>query len=101
MLVLPATVLGFTAVAMVVPVATASIRDQGPHDLSEMLCADTTAAGNNGSACAGLTRPSATTDSDGQGGTRAAPTSPPLPPPRISARPPSRCSMRYRNGSRL
>ncbi|WP_431270257.1 potassium-transporting ATPase subunit KdpA [Dankookia sp. P2] len=54
-LVLPAAILGFTAVAVVLPVAVASIQDQGPHGLSEMLYAYTSAAGNNGSAFGGLT----------------------------------------------
>ncbi|MDB5372105.1 MAG: potassium-transporting ATPase subunit KdpA [Belnapia sp.] len=54
-LVLPAAILGFTAVAMVLPAALASIANQGPHGLSEMLYAYTSAAGNNGSAFGGLT----------------------------------------------
>jgi K+-transporting ATPase ATPase A chain len=53
-LVLPATILGFTAVAVVLPAATASIQERGPHGLSEMLYAYTSAAGNNGSAFGGL-----------------------------------------------
>ncbi len=54
-LVLPATILGFSAVAMVLPAAIGSIQDQGPHGLSEMLYAYTSATGNNGSAFGGLT----------------------------------------------
>ncbi|MCQ4162580.1 potassium-transporting ATPase subunit KdpA [Roseomonas sp. GC11] len=54
-LVLPATILGFTAVAMVLPAATASLAHAGPHGLTEMLYAYTSAAGNNGSAFGGLT----------------------------------------------
>ena len=54
-LVLPATILGFSAVAMVLPAAIGSIQDQGPHGLSEMLYAYTSATGNNGSAVGGLT----------------------------------------------
>jgi K+-transporting ATPase ATPase A chain len=54
-LVLPAAILGFTAVSVVLPVAVASIQEQGPHGLSEMLYAYTSAAGNNGSAFGGLT----------------------------------------------
>ncbi|RKK03424.1 potassium-transporting ATPase subunit KdpA [Pseudoroseomonas wenyumeiae] len=54
-LVLPATILGFTAVSMVLPMATASLAHAGPHGLSEMLYAYTSAAGNNGSAFGGLT----------------------------------------------
>lgn len=53
-LVLPATILGFTAVSMVLPWATASLAHAGPHGLSEMLYAFTSAAGNNGSAFGGL-----------------------------------------------
>ncbi|MBY0338750.1 MAG: potassium-transporting ATPase subunit KdpA [Acetobacteraceae bacterium] len=54
-LVLPATVLGFTSVSVVAPFAASSIQDSGPHGLSEMLYAYTSAAGNNGSAFGGLT----------------------------------------------
>lgn len=54
-LVLPATILGFTAVSMVLPMATASLAHAGPHALTEMLYAYTSAAGNNGSAFGGLT----------------------------------------------
>ena len=54
-LVLPATILGFTAVSVVLPAAVSSIQDGGPHGLTEMLYAYTSAAGNNGSAFGGLT----------------------------------------------
>jgi K+-transporting ATPase ATPase A chain len=54
-LILPFFILGFTAVAAVLPVATASLQDAGPHGLSELLYAYTSAAGNNGSAFGGLT----------------------------------------------
>lgn len=54
-LVLPAAILGFTAVSMVLPAAVSSIQEQGPHGLSEMLYAFTSAAGNNGSAFGGVT----------------------------------------------
>jgi len=54
-LVLPAAILGFTAVAVVLPAALASIPAAGPHGLSEMLYAYSSAAGNNGSAFGGLT----------------------------------------------
>ena len=54
-LVLPAAILGFTAVSLVLPAAISSIQDAGPHGLSEMLYAYTSAAGNNGSAFGGLT----------------------------------------------
>ncbi len=54
-LVLPAVILGFTAVAVVLPAAASSIPASGPHGLTEMLYAYTSAAGNNGSAFGGLT----------------------------------------------
>jgi K+-transporting ATPase ATPase A chain len=54
-LVLPAAILGFTAVSVVLPAAMSSIQEQGPHGLTEMLYAYTSAAGNNGSAFGGLT----------------------------------------------
>jgi K+-transporting ATPase ATPase A chain len=54
-LVLPAAILGFTSVSLVLPAAVSSIQDAGPHGLSEMLYAYTSAAGNNGSAFGGLT----------------------------------------------
>ncbi|SHJ23967.1 K+-transporting ATPase ATPase A chain [Roseomonas rosea] len=53
-LVLPATILGFTAISVVLPQAASSIQDAGPHGLTEMLYAYTSAAGNNGSAFGGL-----------------------------------------------
>ena len=53
-LVLPATILGFTSVSLVLPFATASLANGGPHGLTEMLYAYTSAAGNNGSAFGGL-----------------------------------------------
>ena len=54
-LVLPAAILGFTAVSLVLPAALSSLQDGGPHGLTEMLYAYTSAAGNNGSAFGGLT----------------------------------------------
>ena len=54
-LVLPLAILGFTAVAAVFPTALAGLLNGGPHGLSEMLYAYTSAAANNGSAFAGLT----------------------------------------------
>jgi K+-transporting ATPase ATPase A chain len=54
-LVLPAAILGFTSVSVVLPMAVSSIQDAGPHGLTEMLYAYTSAAGNNGSAFGGLT----------------------------------------------
>ncbi len=47
-------ILGFTAWAMVNPVALKSLANNGPHGLTEILYAYTSAAGNNGSAFAGL-----------------------------------------------
>ena len=54
-LVLPLAILGFTAVSAMLPFAVASIGTAGPHGLSEILYAYTSAAGNNGSAFGGLT----------------------------------------------
>jgi K+-transporting ATPase ATPase A chain len=54
-LILPLAILGFTAVSAVLPFAVASIGTAGPHGLSEILYAFTSAAGNNGSAFGGLT----------------------------------------------
>jgi K+-transporting ATPase ATPase A chain len=54
-LILPLAILGFSSVAVVLPVAVASIANNGPHGLSEILYAYTSATGNNGSAFAGLT----------------------------------------------
>ena len=54
-LVLPLAILGFTAVSALLPVAVASIGTAGPHGLSEILYAYTSAAANNGSAFGGLT----------------------------------------------
>ena len=54
-LILPLTILGFTAVAAVLPVALKGLENSGPHGLSEILYAYSSAAGNNGSAFAGLT----------------------------------------------
>ena len=53
-LVMPVLVLAGTAVAAVLPSARASILNAGPHGLSEMLYAFTSAGNNNGSAFAGL-----------------------------------------------
>ena len=51
---LPLAMLGFTAVAVVLPGAVASIANPGPHGFSEILYAYTSAAANNGSAFGGL-----------------------------------------------
>lgn len=53
-LVTPALVLVGTAAAMALPSARESMLNQGPHGLSEVLYAYTSAANNNGSAFAGL-----------------------------------------------
>ncbi|WP_091178584.1 potassium-transporting ATPase subunit KdpA [Microlunatus flavus] len=53
-LVTPALVLVGTAAAMALPSARASMLNSGPHGLSEVLYAYTSAANNNGSAFAGL-----------------------------------------------
>jgi K+-transporting ATPase ATPase A chain len=53
-LILPFSMLGFTALAAVVPAGLAGIANNGPHGFSEMLYAFVSATGNNGSAFAGL-----------------------------------------------
>lgn len=53
-LVLPLAVLGFSAVAALLPAALSSLANAGPHGLTEILYAYSSAAGNNGSAFAGL-----------------------------------------------
>jgi len=53
-LVVPLSVLGFSAAAAVLPEALASLLNKGPHGLSEILYAYTSATGNNGSAFGGL-----------------------------------------------
>ena len=53
-LILCFSILGGTAISSVLPVATASLNNAGPHGLSEMLYAYTSATANNGSAFAGL-----------------------------------------------
>ena len=53
-LILPLSILGFAAVAAVTPVALKSLANPGPHGLSEVLYAYSSATGNNGSAFAGL-----------------------------------------------
>ncbi|MFZ5736433.1 MAG: potassium-transporting ATPase subunit KdpA [Pseudomonadota bacterium] len=53
-LILPLLMLGFTAVAVVVPSAVASMGNAGPHGFSEVLYAFTSQAANNGSAFGGL-----------------------------------------------
>ena len=53
-LILPLAILGFAAVAAVLPIALKALENSGPHGLSEILYAYSSAAGNNGSAFAGL-----------------------------------------------
>jgi K+-transporting ATPase ATPase A chain len=53
-LVLAASILGFSAVASVTKAGLAGRLNMGPHGLSEMLYAATSTTGNNGSAFAGL-----------------------------------------------
>jgi K+-transporting ATPase, KdpA len=53
-LILPTTILGFSAVAAVIPQGLAGLLNAGPHGLSEILYAYSSTAGNNGSAFAGL-----------------------------------------------
>lgn len=55
LLVLCLSILGFTAWASVSEWGQAGLNNQGPHGLSEMLYAFSSATGNNGSAFAGLT----------------------------------------------
>ncbi|SEP48208.1 K+-transporting ATPase ATPase A chain [Methylobacterium sp. ap11] len=52
---LPLMMLGFTALATVLPVGLAGPANAGPHGFSEILYAYTSAAANNGSAFGGLT----------------------------------------------
>jgi K+-transporting ATPase ATPase A chain len=51
---LPLSILGFTALAAVVPAGLAGIANGGPHGFSEILYAYSSTTGNNGSAFAGL-----------------------------------------------
>ena len=51
---LPLSILGWTALATVVPAGLAGIANTGPHGFSEILYAFSSATGNNGSAFAGL-----------------------------------------------
>jgi K+-transporting ATPase ATPase A chain len=52
---LPLSILGFSAVASVIPAGLAGPLNAGPHGFSEILYAFTSATANNGSAFAGLT----------------------------------------------
>jgi len=53
-LILPLSILGFSAVAAVLPLALKALENSGPHGLSEIMYAYSSATGNNGSAFAGL-----------------------------------------------
>jgi len=53
-LIFPLLILGLSAWAAVVPYGTSSLNNGGPHGLSEILYAFSSATGNNGSAFAGL-----------------------------------------------
>ena len=52
---IPVSTLGFSAIAAVLPQALQGLMHAGPHGLSEILYAYTSATANNGSAFAGLT----------------------------------------------
>ena len=54
-LILPLCILGGASICLVLADGVASLANAGPHGLSEMLYAYTSATGNNGSAFAGLT----------------------------------------------
>jgi K+-transporting ATPase ATPase A chain len=53
-LILPLSILGFTALAVVIQPGLSSLANAGPHGFSEALYAYVSATGNNGSAFAGL-----------------------------------------------
>jgi K+-transporting ATPase ATPase A chain len=53
-LILPLSMLGFTAVAVVIQPGLSALSNAGPHGFSEALYAYVSATGNNGSAFAGL-----------------------------------------------
>jgi K+-transporting ATPase ATPase A chain len=53
-LILPLSILGFSAVASIVPAGLAGPANAGPHGFSEILYAYSSATGNNGSAFAGI-----------------------------------------------
>lgn len=55
LLVMPIGVLVFGALAIATGTAQTSVQDQGPHGLSELIYAYSSATGNNGSAFAGFT----------------------------------------------
>ena len=51
---LPLSILGFTAIATIIPAGLSSIANPGPHGFSEILYAYTSGTANNGSAFGGL-----------------------------------------------
>ena len=53
-LILPTAILGFSSVSAVLPAGLAGLLNAGPHGLTEIYYAYSSAAGNNGSAFAGL-----------------------------------------------
>src|SRR5665213_272294 len=53
-LILPLSILGFSALAAVTPIALKTLANSGPHGLSEIMYAYSSATVNNGSAFAGL-----------------------------------------------
>jgi len=54
LLIFPLIILGFAAVSALLPAGLSSLSNKGPHGLSQILYAFTSAVGNNGSAFAGL-----------------------------------------------
>ena len=54
LLIFPLIILGFAALSVLLPAGLASISNKGPHGLTQILYAYTSAVGNNGSAFAGL-----------------------------------------------
>jgi K+-transporting ATPase ATPase A chain len=54
-LILPLSILGFTAIAVVVAPGLAGLQNSGPHGFSEIMYAFISGTANNGSAFAGLT----------------------------------------------
>jgi K+-transporting ATPase ATPase A chain len=54
LLIMPIGILGFAALAVAFGHAQSSVQDAGPHGLSELIYAYTSATGNNGSAFAGF-----------------------------------------------
>jgi K+-transporting ATPase ATPase A chain len=53
-LILPLSILGWTALSVVLPVGTGAMNNAGPHGFSEALYAYTSGTANNGSAFAGI-----------------------------------------------